>query len=1141
MHIEYAIPLIHNRLVRDGLRNHISFFVSGGIRTYEDVIKAIALGADGIIWGTAPLVAIGCDRNRNCHDGCSRGIATSNLTMQKLRDIELNTRQIVNTFVILQMQVIRALAALGLKDIRELRGRHDKIHWIGLKERVDHRARINREIDKEVERQEQTLESVSEPRPVGESNCGVAAVNGTHPIPSYILDRTLAAMKNRGMDGVGVAKSLCFPEHPNDYAFRVMIKGVHQTEVEAALARKTEAARQNMTVKELRNAAREVVIDQRIRIMEQVKKIFLDPYFEYVDFKNIADTRESYKKNNHGGECDYREFGNDQTDPGDIFTFFVQVKPKVLQNYIEHTLLPAKDHDANGRPSQNGHFSKHRFLQYLFPGISLQNYEGFKQFMQKAEDLFIYYFSRDLTRILYASEAKPDYLKKFAARVSWLKSGEHNGATLSAITDDVLGNLESYVRLMHDFIRTYPFNNHRYLYTNREHKIAAVMSCGKNFATWKTAGREIPWETPAAPNNIIHVRLATGSVVEQMNSHPFSSLHTALTHNGETTNYEALKQRAEFFGLSPVATTDTEVAALKFHLIADEWEYPDWAMFESFSPTTGDDLLLVDPEKRKQLDEVQRVEFASSPDGPYQYLCLRHNPNQQTTERVDLKDPADLRPNVSAFWIDKKNGSSRAFSIIASEEQAVNTMLSLLDKEGLIDGSVADSTLVSSGMISRYHFDEGQKIDSFEFIDRYGEPIALEGFGEHYSYLRQPLKTPPPGLVEWLDVKKLITESAKVFAVHLKELDFNSYRWILQQCVDKATSLGLFGEALDLLTWLNNYMRTLDTGNKAKSSMLDITRHAIDELIDQTAVANIFGYRQVNQKQAWQFTGAPESIEECLVIDCTGFLPEGTDPDYSLAAFLRRAYNVGWRRYLLYRVSGQRLISTAVMGDHDTDEVEMDVYGTPGEYCGAFMQGGIIRVHGNAQNFCGMCMHHGELYVFGNAGKVCGYASKGGKVFIMGNVVDRAWTNSVNDSRCQDLEIMILGSASKFAGESLMGGEFYFAGLHFDAAGKLRANDRPYLGTKLLGGASRGKFFFFDPQNRLNDFQYTHGKLEEMTEAEWQTALTRFKEVLQLSNVKIEQHDEKEFVQVDEQLIELTPSNFKLIVPKGGLKGYESH
>jgi len=75
------------------------------------------------------------------------------------------------------------------------------------------------------------------------------------------------------------------------------------------------------------------------------------------------------------------------------------------------------------------------------------------------------------------------------------------------------------------------------------------MSCGKNFTVWKTAGSPSVggWQTPDAPNNIIHVRLATGSVVEQMNAHPFAKLHMALTHKGKTTNYEALKINCFFY------------------------------------------------------------------------------------------------------------------------------------------------------------------------------------------------------------------------------------------------------------------------------------------------------------------------------------------------------------------------------------------------------------------------------------------------------------------------------------------------------------------------------------------------------------------------------------------------------------------
>jgi glucosamine 6-phosphate synthetase-like amidotransferase/phosphosugar isomerase protein len=111
----------------------------------------------------------------------------------------------------------------------------------------------------------------------------------------------------------------------------------------------------------------------------------------------------------------------------------------------------------------------------------------------------------------------------------------------------------------------------------REHKIAAVMSCGKDFAVLQTAGSPSTdgWHTPDAPKNIIQIQLATGSVVEQMNAHPFAKLHTALTHNGETNNYESLKQRVEQFNLSPLATTDTEVASLKFHLTSDAWKHDE--------------------------------------------------------------------------------------------------------------------------------------------------------------------------------------------------------------------------------------------------------------------------------------------------------------------------------------------------------------------------------------------------------------------------------------------------------------------------------------------------------------------------------------------------------------------------------------
>ena len=79
MPIEYAIPKVHNFLKKEGIRDKICLIASGGIRNGMDVAKAIALGADGCVIGTADLVAVECVRCGKCESGrgCARGIATT--------------------------------------------------------------------------------------------------------------------------------------------------------------------------------------------------------------------------------------------------------------------------------------------------------------------------------------------------------------------------------------------------------------------------------------------------------------------------------------------------------------------------------------------------------------------------------------------------------------------------------------------------------------------------------------------------------------------------------------------------------------------------------------------------------------------------------------------------------------------------------------------------------------------------------------------------------------------------------------------------------------------------------------------------------------------------------------------------------
>src|SRR5512137_2280556 len=79
MPIEYAIPKVHRFLIEEGVRDELCFMASGGIRNAMDVAKAIALGANGAVIGTADLVSLECIRCGNCESGrgCARGIATT--------------------------------------------------------------------------------------------------------------------------------------------------------------------------------------------------------------------------------------------------------------------------------------------------------------------------------------------------------------------------------------------------------------------------------------------------------------------------------------------------------------------------------------------------------------------------------------------------------------------------------------------------------------------------------------------------------------------------------------------------------------------------------------------------------------------------------------------------------------------------------------------------------------------------------------------------------------------------------------------------------------------------------------------------------------------------------------------------------
>lgn len=152
----------------------------------------------------------------------------------------------------------------------------------------------------------------------------------------------------------------------------------------------------------------------------------------------------------------------------------------------------------------------------------------------------------------------------------------------------------------------------------------------------------------------------------------------------------------------------------------------------------------------------------------------------------------------------------------------------------------------------------------------------------------------------------------------------------------------------------------------------------------------------------------------------------------------------------IYNVYGQRYIGTNLR-----KAVKLEVFGTPGNDLGAFMDGPIIEVFGNAQDGCGNTMNDGKIIVHGNAGDITGFSARGDEIYIKGNVGYRVGIH-MKEYKDKKPTLVIGGTAQDFLGEYMAGGVLMLLGMDLDVSGQHRAN---FIGTGMHGGVIyiRGK------------------------------------------------------------------------------------
>jgi hypothetical protein len=115
-HVSAALKEVHQQLVKKGLRDQVTIIASGGITLAEHVPKAILCGADLVGIDTTVLVALqaeflGETRDRNGYKLRPRKI-----------DPAWGAQRLVNLFGVWHDQLIEILSAMGMRDVRRLRG-----------------------------------------------------------------------------------------------------------------------------------------------------------------------------------------------------------------------------------------------------------------------------------------------------------------------------------------------------------------------------------------------------------------------------------------------------------------------------------------------------------------------------------------------------------------------------------------------------------------------------------------------------------------------------------------------------------------------------------------------------------------------------------------------------------------------------------------------------------------------------------------------------------------------------------------------------------------------------------------------------------------------------------------------------------
>mgnify|MGYP001594838777 CR=1 FL=1 len=666
-----------------------------------------------------------------------------------------------------------------------------------------------------------------------------------------------------------------------------------------------------------------------------------------------------------------------------------------------------------------------------------------------------------------------------------------------------------------EFVYRNSFKLNQACYASLGDKRAFVLSHGRNLMILKIVGyaeqvaQYYKLEAFKAHVWIAHQRYPTrGRVWHPAGAHPFIGLNEALVHNGDFANYHSVTEYLRQHNVVPQFLTDTEVSVLLFDLLHRVYGYPLEAVIEALAPTTELDFDRLPEAKQKLYRHIQTHHAHSSPDGPWFFIIARSNPDEGMMQLLGITDTAMLRPQVFAL-----SEGEVSIGLVASEKQAIDAALHSLSEEDPRFSPVADRYWNARGGSSTdggaftFTITSENGTPQLHCADKFGRPVTLpQGnglrFDQHYS-------ASPNGDEPLASARRACAagDAASAFALaseRFRSWDFPAVGWMLDGLAEMVPAADPTGAtALETLTLLLD--RRYSCGDKKRSSVLMLIQGAIRKGLSNCPPLSAM-IRAPRLRVSWDkrraLTG-PRDVSQTIVIDALGFPPEGDD---DVSMLLQRAYSLGWRKFAVYNLRGQRFIGCGF--GPGISGVRIDVYGSSGDYLGSGLDGLEVQVHGNGQDQLGQILKSGKLVVHGDVGQTFMYGAKGGDAYIMGNTAGRPLINAGGRPR-----VVINGTSLDFLAESFMagdplngGGFVVLNGLEFDAYGQVHEQALPYPGANLFSLASGGAIYIRDPHRQVVAEQLNGGEFVTLQPEDWELILPYLHENERLFGISIAEH-----------------------------------